>query len=86
MSDPPLSDIDFTNKMALVWTTLKIFHFLTMLKVDQNYTDTFLPLISRVYSGKKSVSVILLILSHCRLLSKPVENLSLVPSMCLSPK
>ena len=23
MSDPPLSDIDFKNKMALVWTTLK---------------------------------------------------------------
>ena len=22
MSDPPLSDIDFENKMALVWTTL----------------------------------------------------------------
>ena len=24
MSDPSLSDIDFKNKMALVWTTLKI--------------------------------------------------------------
>ena len=24
MSDPPLSDIDFKNKMAWVWTTLKI--------------------------------------------------------------
>ena len=23
MSDPPLSDIDFKNKMAWVWTTLK---------------------------------------------------------------
>ena len=23
MSDPTLSDIDFKNKMALVWTTLK---------------------------------------------------------------
>ena len=23
MSDPPLSDIDFKNKMASVWTTLK---------------------------------------------------------------
>ena len=23
MSDPPLSDIDFKNKMAMVWTTLK---------------------------------------------------------------
>ena len=23
MSDPPLSDIDFKNKMVLVWTTLK---------------------------------------------------------------
>ena len=23
MSDPTLSDIDFENKMALVWTTLK---------------------------------------------------------------
>ena len=23
MSDPPLSDIDFKNKMARVWTTLK---------------------------------------------------------------
>ena len=28
MSDPPLSDIDFKNKMVLVWTTLKnIVHF-----------------------------------------------------------
>ena len=26
MSDPSLSDIDFKNKMALVWTTLKCFH------------------------------------------------------------
>jgi len=25
MSDPPLSDIDFRNKMAWVWTTLKFF-------------------------------------------------------------
>ena len=24
MSDPPLSDIDFNNKMAWFWTTLKI--------------------------------------------------------------
>ena len=24
MPDPPLSDIDFKNKMAWVWTTLKI--------------------------------------------------------------
>jgi len=24
MSDPPLSDIDFKNKMTWVWTTLKI--------------------------------------------------------------
>ena len=24
MSDPPLSDTDFKNKMALVWTTLKV--------------------------------------------------------------
>ena len=26
MSDPPLSDIDFKNKMAVVWTTLKFFN------------------------------------------------------------
>ena len=25
MSDPPLSDIDFKNKMTCVWTTLKIY-------------------------------------------------------------
>ena len=25
MSDPPLSEIDFKNKMAWVWTTLKSF-------------------------------------------------------------
>ena len=24
LSDPPLSDIDFKNKMAWVWTTLKV--------------------------------------------------------------
>ena len=24
MSDPSISDIDFKNKMALIWTTLKI--------------------------------------------------------------
>ena len=27
MSDPPLSDIDFKNKMDWVWTTLKLFQF-----------------------------------------------------------
>ena len=28
MSDPPLSDIDFKNKMAWVWTTLEPDHIL----------------------------------------------------------
>ena len=27
MPDPPLSDIDFKNKMAWVWTTLETDHF-----------------------------------------------------------
>ena len=28
MSDPTLSDVDFKNKMAMVWTTLKILYWL----------------------------------------------------------
>ena len=32
MSDPALSDIDFKNKMALVWTTLKQFFL-----IDQGF-------------------------------------------------
>ena len=30
MSDPLLSDIDFKNKMAWIWTTLKIFEILVI--------------------------------------------------------
>ena len=36
MSDPTLSDIDFKNKMAWAWTTLKPFH-LNMVSVSFSY-------------------------------------------------
>ena len=32
MSDPHLSDIDFKDKMALVWTTLKIYIYVSNLE------------------------------------------------------
>ena len=35
MSDPALSDIDFKNKMALVWTTLKKNRFRLKFTMDR---------------------------------------------------
>ena len=36
MSDPTLSDIDYENKMAWVWTTLKTQQMLKEMRVDSN--------------------------------------------------
>ena len=41
MSDPPLSDIDFKNKMAWVWTTLKT-DFKKIWSLNQTYGDKIL--------------------------------------------
>ena len=38
MSDPTFSDIDFKNKMAWVWTTLKNFFYMINQK---SYTEKF---------------------------------------------
>ena len=35
ISDPPISDKDFKNKMALLWTTLN--YFKEVMHVDQNW-------------------------------------------------
>ena len=53
MSDPPIPDIDFRNKMAWVWTTLKIFDLKFLLEnllyynariFNDFYFSTFNPL------------------------------------------
>jgi len=50
MSDPPHSDIDFKNKMAWVWTTLK---FLTKTLIfDQNADDGTLKSYFRIWDAK----------------------------------
>ena len=37
MSDPPLSDIDFINKIDRVWTTLKPARFLILIVPCENF-------------------------------------------------
>ena len=45
MSDPPLSDIDFRNKMTWVWTTLNDLNILLISDsndtLDSNFEDSF---------------------------------------------